>query len=272
MSDGCAANDRSLTPDREVEASRSVDPGWPAIAPTSDETTSTGSTGDVVLGQTWLQRLRQQRAIVLVRSDSFELGDRLARLAISAGLTMIEIAWTDARAAQTIANLRRDFPQCEIGAGTILSAAEAKAAIDAGAQFLFSPHTDLATLAAARSASIPCVPGALTPTEIHQAHTAGATAIKLFPIAPVGGVEYLRALRAPLPHLAFIPTGGISTTAAARYLEAGAIAVALSSALFPADLVRQQAWGAIEAHIQSFVTQLGPAMPIDDRGFGVHET
>jgi 2-dehydro-3-deoxyphosphogluconate aldolase/(4S)-4-hydroxy-2-oxoglutarate aldolase len=236
VSEGCAANDRSLTPDREEVAS----------------------------DRAWLQRLRQQRAIVLVRSDSLELGDRLARLAISAGLTMIEIAWMNPQAAETIATLRRDFPQCAIGAGTILSATEAEAAIAAGAQFLFSPHTDLGTIAAARSASIPCVPGALTPTEIHQAHTAGATAIKLFPIAPVGGVEYLRALRAPLPHLAFIPTGGITTTAAASYLEAGAIAVALSSALFPSDLVRHQQWSAIETHIRSFVAGLGPAMPIRD--------
>ncbi|NJN63389.1 MAG: hypothetical protein HC795_19390, partial [Coleofasciculaceae cyanobacterium RL_1_1] len=134
-----------------------------------------GATSDRV----WLQRLRQQRAIALVRSDSFELGDRLARLAIAAGLTMIEIAWNEngREAAQTIARLRRDFPSCEIGAGSILSASDARAAIAAGAQFVFSPHTDLATIAAARSASIPCIPGALTPTEINQAHLAGATAI-----------------------------------------------------------------------------------------------
>jgi 2-dehydro-3-deoxyphosphogluconate aldolase/(4S)-4-hydroxy-2-oxoglutarate aldolase len=214
-----------------------------------------GATSD----RRWLQRLRQQRAIALVRSDSFELGDRLARLAIAAGLTMIEIAWDEQTAAQTIASLRRDFPQCEIGAGTILSASEAHAAIAAGAQFLFSPHTDLATIAAARSASIPCIPGALTPTEIHQAHIAGATAIKLFPIASVGGVAYLKALRAPLPHLAFIPTGGITFEVAADYLDAGAIAVALSSELFPADLVHRQQWEAIEARIRSFVIGLNQA-------------
>jgi 2-dehydro-3-deoxyphosphogluconate aldolase/(4S)-4-hydroxy-2-oxoglutarate aldolase len=223
-----------------------------------------GATSDRV----WLQRLGQQRVIALVRSDSFELGDRLARLAIAAGLTTIEIAWNEngREAARTIAHLRRDFPSCEIGAGSILSASDARAAIAAGAQFLFSPHTDLATIAAARSASIPCIPGALTPTEINQAHLAGATAIKLFPIAAVGGVAYLKALRAPLPHLAFIPTGGITTTAVAGYLEAGAIAVALSSELFPADLVRCQAWDAIEARIRSFVVGLGAASPVDELG------
>lgn len=204
----------------------------------------------------WLQRLRHQRVIALVRADSLELGERLARLAIGAGLTMIEIAWTDQDAALTIAKLRRDFPGCDIGAGTVLSAAAAQAAITAGAQFLFSPYTDQAIIAVARAASIPCIPGALTPTEIHQAHTAGATAIKLFPIASVGGVAYLEALRAPLPHLAFIPTGGITIETAVDYLKAGALAVALSNALFPRDLVRHQAWEAIEGRIHGLVTCL----------------
>lgn len=210
----------------------------------------------------WLQRLRHQRAIALVRADSLELGERLARLAIAAGLTMIEIAWNDRDAAPTIATLRRDFPRCDIGAGTILSASDARAAIAAGAQFLFSPYTDSAIISVARSASVPCIPGALTPTEIHQAHAAGATAIKLFPIASVGGVHYLQALRAPLPHLAFIPTGGITIEAAVDYLEAGAIAVALSNALFPIDLVRRQAWEAIEVRIRALVTGLARSHPL----------
>jgi len=206
--------------------------------------------------QFWVQRLRDQRAIALVRADSLALGDRLARLAIAAGLSLIEIAWTDQDAAATIANLRQDFPECEIGAGTVLSASAARAAIAAGAQFLFSPYTDPAMISVARSASIPCIPGALTPTEIHQAAAAGATAIKLFPIASVGGVAYLEALRAPLPHLAFIPTGGVTIETAIDYLEAGATAVALSSALFPRELVRRQAWEAIEGRIHGLVTCL----------------
>ncbi len=203
-----------------------------------------------------LARLRERRAIALVRADSEELALRLAQVTIAAGLMAIEVAWCGEASARAIASLRETFPQCEIGAGTILSASDARAAIAAGAQFLFSPYTDGATLEVAEAADVLAIPGALTPTEIHRARKLGATAVKVFPIAAVGGVDYLRALRAPLPRVPLIPTGGVTIADACDYLKAGAIAVALSSALFPAELVRRGDWDAIASRLRKLTDEL----------------
>jgi len=201
----------------------------------------------------WLASVQQQRLIAVIRADSLALGLRLARLAIAAGVGQIEIGWNSAGAAQLVHQLRGEFPDRWIGAGTVLSRSAAEAAIAAGAQFLFSPHTDPVVMAVARSAQVAIVPGALTPTEIMQAWTAGATAVKVFPIAAVGGAAYLQALRSPLPQIPLIPTGGVTLENVQGLLAAGAIGVGVGSQLFPAEWVRQQHWGAIQAHIQEWL-------------------
>ncbi|MEM9165062.1 MAG: hypothetical protein AAGC54_18585, partial [Cyanobacteria bacterium P01_F01_bin.4] len=126
-------------------------------------------------------------------------------------------------------------------------------AIATGAQFAFSPYTSPKMLALAASKGVPLIPGAMTPTEIVTAWQAGATAVKVFPISTLGGAAYIRSLQGPLGQIPLIPTGGIDLSMAPELLRAGAIAVGLSSALFPTADIKAQNWSAIRQRAQDLV-------------------
>jgi 2-dehydro-3-deoxyphosphogluconate aldolase/(4S)-4-hydroxy-2-oxoglutarate aldolase len=113
-----------------------------------------------------------------------------------------------------------------VGAGTVLSVAAAARALDAGAGFIVSPHTDTELVAWCAARDVPCFPGALTPTEILAAWNAGASAVKLFPAASVGPA-YLEQLAGPFPGIDLVPTGGVSAQTAAGWISAGAVAVGI---------------------------------------------
>ena len=206
----------------------------------------------------WLDLLRQQRAIAVLRTDSLSLSVHLATLAIEAGMRLIEITWNSAQAGETIAQLRQQFPHCWIGTGTILTPADLQQAFDSGIQFCFTPHCDLALIQQAIAAQVPIIAGAFSPTEIVQAWQGGASAVKVFPIKALGGVDYIQALQGPLGHIPLIPTGGVTLDNAPNFIQAGAIAVGLSGQLFPKDLIQQQDWGAIKHRIANFLEILNP--------------
>ena len=113
-----------------------------------------------------------------------------------------------------------------VGAGTVLSIGSAKRAVDAGARFIVSPHTDTELIAWCALSGVPCYPGALSPTEIHAAWSAGASAVKLFPAAAVG-TGYLKQIGGPFPDIPFVPTGGVSAETAGDWFAAGAVAVGM---------------------------------------------
>ena len=121
-----------------------------------------------------------------------------------------------------------DGSALEIGAGTVLTIDAAQRAIDAGATFLVSPHTDPALVEWAAERGIPCFPGAFTPTEILTAWRAGAAAVKLFP-ASVAGPSFVREFRGPFPHIPLLPTGSVTADTAPDFIRAGAVAVGLGS-------------------------------------------
>ncbi|MFN5514919.1 MAG: bifunctional 4-hydroxy-2-oxoglutarate aldolase/2-dehydro-3-deoxy-phosphogluconate aldolase [Cyanobacteriota bacterium] len=204
----------------------------------------------------WLAALRQRRVIAVIRSDNPDLALRLAHLAAEAGIGLIEITWNSAEPGRLIAQLRRDLPQCWIGAGTLLTQADLEDALGWGSQFCFSPHTHPELIRFAQTRSIPLVPGALTPTEILGAWQNGAEVVKVFPIQSVGGPAYLRALQGPLGFIPLIPTGGVTLENTPAFLSAGAIAVGLSGALFPRALVEAQDWRRLGQHLRSFVEDL----------------
>jgi 2-dehydro-3-deoxyphosphogluconate aldolase/(4S)-4-hydroxy-2-oxoglutarate aldolase len=116
----------------------------------------------------------------------------------------------------------------EIGAGTVLTAESAQRALDAGATFLVSPHTDPELIEWATDRGIPFIPGAFTPTEVLAAWRAGASAVKLFP-ASVAGPAFVRELRGPFPHIPLLPTGGVTVDTAPDFIRSGAVAVGLGS-------------------------------------------
>ncbi len=181
----------------------------------------------------------------------------MAETVAQAGLKLIEISWITPQAATVIEHLRKTLPTCQIGAGTILSTTDLATAIQAGSQFIFSPHVNWELIQQANAAHIPIIPGALTPSEILQAWQAGATCVKVFPIQAVGGSDYLQALRGPLGHIPLIPTGGVTLANALTFLDAGAVAVGVSTSLFPKELLINQDWEAIHQRAKAFQTHLG---------------
>lgn len=176
----------------------------------------------------------------------------MAAAAIAGGLSYLEVTWTSDRPGVLVERLRRLFPEVEIGAGTLMTREAVAEAIASGAQFLFSPHLDLNLLEMAMAAEVPMIPGALTPTEIIQAWQAEATAVKVFPISAVGGVQYLRSLQVPLAGIPLIPTGGVTQETAPAFFEAGAVAVGVSTGLFAPSDIAAENWQAIEARSQAW--------------------
>ena len=118
-----------------------------------------------------------------------------------------------------------------LGVGTVRSAADAEAAVAAGAAYLVAPDLQPEMVAFAVERGVPVVPGGLTPTEIAAAWAAGATAVKVFPVSAVGGPAYCKAVRAPLPEVPLVPTGGVGIDDIGAYLAAGAVAVGIGSPL-----------------------------------------
>lgn len=206
--------------------------------------------------QFWLTLLQQHRFIAVIRSPWLSLGHKMAQAVALGGLSLIEITWNSERAPELISQLRTELPHCIIGTGTLLNLEQLEQAIEAGAQFLFTPHVNLTLIAAAVKAGVPIVPGALTPTEIVTAWEAGASCIKVFPIQAVGGASYIKALQGPLGNIPLIPTGGVSLENAQEFLKAGAIAVGLSGELFPKALIATEDWKAIAQRARTLREQL----------------
>ena len=181
----------------------------------------------------------------MIRSSEKELALQMAKAVVAGGIQFIEITWNTHKADELIAELRSEFPTFNIGTGTLLNLEQLQQAIDCGAQFLFTPHTDLVMIKAAVDAGVPIVPGAFSPTEILTAWQAGATCVKVFPISALGGAAYLQSLQGPLGHIPLIPTGGVTLENAKVFIDAGAIAVGLAGELFPKELVENGDWRAI---------------------------
>jgi len=209
----------------------------------------------------WMQALRQQQVITVIRAPSFEVGVKLAQAAVAGGMRQLEVTWNSAQPARTVAHLREHYPHCWVGAGTLLSTADCAEALAAGAQFCVSPHTDGAMMACAHRQGVPTMPGCLTPSEIMAAWQAGATAVKVFPISAVGGAAYLRSLQGPLPAIPLVPTGGVTLENAPQLLAAGATAVGLASSLFPATDVAQQRWQTISRRCEQLLSVLAQGPP-----------
>lgn len=178
----------------------------------------------------FLTRLSEVGVVAVIRAASVDAALAVSHALVRGGVTGIELTFSTPGAAEAIARTRKELPDALVGAGTVLDAASLAAACDAGASFLVSPHTDEALIRAARERGVPFLPGALTPTEIVRAWQLGATCVKVFPGSAVGP-GYLKAIRAPLPHVPLMPTGGVDEKNLGEWLKAGAIAVGMGGSL-----------------------------------------
>ena len=214
-------------------------------------------TTKVTFTDSWLMLLRQHKAIAVIRNDDFDLAYQMAHTVAAAGMNLIEITWSCDRPAKLISQLRRELPHCTIGTGTILHLDELVAAVDARAQFAFSPcfNAQLLQIASDRY-QLPFVPGIFTPTEAVNAWQQGAKVIKVFPIKSLGGAEYIKCLQGPLAHIPLIPTGGVTVENAAAMINAGAIAVGISSNLFPSQVIANRQWQLIGDRTETLLKKL----------------
>ena len=210
-----------------------------------------------MLNQIWLSQLQKHQAIAVIRAPKIEVGQQMAMAVASGGIQLIEITWNSDRAGELISQLRLELPDCTIGTGTLFNVQQLQEAIASGAQFLFTPHFDPAMVQAAQEKNVPIIPGALTPTEIVTAWSQGASCVKVFPVQAVGGADYIKSLQGPLGQIPLIPTGGVTLENAKEFLQAGAIAVGLSSELFPKKLVTEGNWEAIASGARKLMRQLG---------------
>ncbi len=161
-----------------------------------------------------------------------------------AGIPIAEITMTVPGAVGVIAHLTRSHPEMVVGAGTVLETETAQRCFDAGARFLTSPGLVLGVVEFAAKNDVVVLPGALTPTEVIAGWKAGADFVKIFPCAPVGGHNYIRALKAPLPQVPLIASGGVNQQTATNFILAGAAALGIGTELMPREAIqlRQEQW------------------------------
>lgn len=174
--------------------------------------------------------------IAILRAGDVSRVPSVMEVLLGEGLQAAEVALTTPGAVAAIAALIDQFggDAC-VGAGTVVTAEQARACVDAGARFLVAPSVVPEVLEIAATTGVPCIPGAFTPSEVVSCWDRGACAVKLFP-ASTGGPAHLCALRDPLPHVSFIPTGGVSLDDVAEYIRSGATAVGLGGALIGSAL------------------------------------
>jgi 2-dehydro-3-deoxyphosphogluconate aldolase/(4S)-4-hydroxy-2-oxoglutarate aldolase len=200
-----------------------------------------------------IRLLRDPGVIAVVRAPRAELCVPLTRALMAGGVIAIEITMTTPNAIEAIRQTNRELgKEALIGVGTVLDAATAKAAIEAGAEFVVSPITRKEVADAAHALDRPVMLGAYTPTEAQIAHEIGSDFIKIFP-ADTLGPTYIKALRAPLPHLQIVPTGGVDLKTIGAFLNAGCVAVGAGSSLVPAEALKNENWPEITRLAKEFV-------------------
>lgn len=176
----------------------------------------------------WIER---EKVIAVVRLDDLDAAVHLTSAMVDGGVTTVEFTYTNRQAGSAIEKVRAALgDRCLVGAGTVLDAETARAAILAGAQFLVTPTVNPKTIEMARRYGVTTVVGAFTATEMLAASEAGADYIKVHP-ASLGGPQYFRDILAPLPHLKLVPSGGVSLETAPEFMKAGAVAVAAGGSL-----------------------------------------
>ena len=190
----------------------------------------------------------------IVRLGSAEAAVRAVDAIVAGGVSVAEVAMTTPGALDVIRDRSAALgPLVLVGAGSVRTEADAAAAMDAGSAFLVTPTFNPAVLALAVDRRVPVICGAWTPTELDSAHRAGAAYLKLFPATTLGP-SYLRDIRAPMPDLRIVPTGGVTLDKLDEWFAAGAVAVAIGSALVSQELADDGEWQQVSAAAGRFVS------------------
>ncbi len=202
------------------------------------------------------RKLQSFGLLPVLRAESNLEAHALVEALWLGGVTVIEITMTVPNAIELMRDLKTKYRDLLLGAGTVLDAQQASAAIEAGAEFVVSPSFHPEVILRTRKMGKVSIPGALTPTEVVSAWNAGADFVKIFPCSAVGGPGYLRALKAPFPQIRLIPTGGVTLETAAHYLRAGAAALGVGTDLVNPAAISQGRPESITQIAQAYLTIL----------------
>lgn len=177
--------------------------------------------------------IEREKVSAIIRTQDQSLARDAMQAAVEGGFRLVEFTLTTPGALELIMEFST-IPDVMVGAGTVMSVEQAELAVSAGARFLVSPIIDAEVISSAAELDVVCIPGAQTPTEMESAHRLGADLIKVFP-APAGGVDFIRAIRGPLPHLRLFPTAGVTPDNVLDYLNAGCAGAGFVRTLFVPD-------------------------------------
>jgi 2-dehydro-3-deoxyphosphogluconate aldolase/(4S)-4-hydroxy-2-oxoglutarate aldolase len=197
--------------------------------------------------------------IAVIRLTDASVGREVAQALAEGGVTALEVTMTVPNAVALIEQLAATLPaSCIVGAGTVTDDAMAQAVIEAGAQFVVSPVLRAEVIGACRERDIAVMPGCFTPTEILNAWEAGADLVKVFPATSLGPT-FIRDVRAPLPQLKLVPTGGVTRQNAGDWIRAGAAAIGAGTALVDAKAVAERRFDELTANARHFIRAVADA-------------
>lgn len=206
-----------------------------------------------------VRRLAEPGIVAIVRSKQPVPILPVAEALLAGGVVALEVTLTTPGALEALAEARAALGErALVGVGSVVNVAAAQAALTAGAQFLVSPICRPELVGLAHGAGVPVMLGAYTPTEAQTAHEAGADFVKLFP-ADALGPAHVKALRAPLPHLRIVPTGGVDLNTVAGFVKAGCPAVGVGSSLVSAAILRDANWPELTRQARLYVEAIRAA-------------
>lgn len=209
-----------------------------------------------------VQRIVDAAIIAVVRAPRRDLVVPLSEALVAGGVRLVEITTTTPDALNAIRDARNALgDRAMVGVGTVLENITCRGALDAGAEFVVSPILRTGMVPVCHSADVPVMLGAYTPTEAQLAYEAGSDFIKLFPADGLGP-GFVKALRAPLPHLRIVPTGGVDVGNAADFLRAGCAALGAGSSLVSAEILKNQDWAELTRRAAAFVAAVRTVRPI----------
>ena len=205
------------------------------------------------------EKIADNGLVAIVRLDDLSAAVPIAEALLRGGARSVEFTFTNPLAGRAIEAVRDAVgDRASIGAGSVLDTETARVAILSGAEFIVTPTLNVAVIELCNRYAVPTVIGGFTPTELLTAWQAGASYVKVFP-ATVGGPQYLKDVRGPLPQLKLIPTGGVNIENAADFIRAGASAIAVGSNLVDAKTVRAERWDVLEERARAFAAAVQEA-------------
>lgn len=206
-----------------------------------------------------LQKIEEIGVLAVLRGPSPDLTIKMVAALIEGGVTGIEITYSTPNAAGVVRSLDQEFgSEILLGMGTLIVPGQVEEAVEAGAKFLVSPHTEESLASTMAGCGLPIMMGALTPSEVMQARAYGSDVVKVFP-GSLGGPAYMKALKGPFPDIPMMPTGGVNEKNLGDWFSAGAFAVGAGSNLCPKELALAGEFGKITAIARSFIAAVQAA-------------